>query len=126
MRTLLVEKTDGKKFRIQVPDDAKVTFGPWSPPTMSKYGGESRSMAGTLRIYQGSKENIIGCFTDVKGFRENGLAYEEEVVREEVSSIWKSDEHGYVRETKAQAAKQWVAAEATVSLPAPKRGTKKK
>lgn len=126
MRTLLVEKTDGKKFRIQVPDDAKITFGPWSPPSAGKTYQSERHAAGTLRIYQGSKENIIGCFSDIRGFREMSLGYEEEVVREEVSSIWKSDEHGYVRETKGQATKQWVTPEAQVTaLPAPKKGRKK-
>src|SRR5215467_13081559 len=56
MKQLLVfgEKT----FKIEVPDDAKITFGPFSPPTRDGYARPERAV-GTLRIYKGSKENVV-------------------------------------------------------------------
>lgn len=76
MRRLLVWGT--RDFTVTVPDDAKVTFGPWSPPTSSgsHYGAER---GGTLRIYKGSKatENVIAVFSGVAGFRDLELGYDE-------------------------------------------------
>jgi hypothetical protein len=100
-----------KTFKIVVPDDAKITFGPFSPPTA---GGrdqwyQSGRATGTLRIYKGSKENIIGVFTGVHGFRDLSLEYAEEVAREEGATIWKSDEHGYMREDKRSGSREWIA-----------------
>ena len=118
-----------KTFRIKIPADAKITFGPFSPPTSA---GKDNWMAsgravGTLRIYKGSKENIIGVFTDVQGFRDLSLDYMEEVVREEGATIWKSDEHGYMREEKTEATKTWVepaVAELTAANGSKKRSRK--
>src|SRR5690349_12086301 len=103
MRTLLVfgEKT----FKITVPDDARVTFGPWSPPSRKngEMYGDPESRRGTLRVYKGSGQketNIIACFTGVRSFRDLSIGYAEEVAREEGSVIWKDDEKGYSREEK--------------------------
>lgn len=108
-RTLLVF---GKKtFKITIPDGAKVTFGPWSPPTeTAKYTGE-RALIGTLRVYKGSKstENIIAVFSGVSGFRETSLEYTEQVARQEGAVMWKSDHEGYVVEEKVKNENQWVA-----------------
>lgn len=75
-KTLLV--FGAKTFRITIPPDAKVTFGPFSPPSKAGYG-QRDTLVGTLRVYQGTKDNIIGCFTQVSGFRDVSLAYEEEM-----------------------------------------------
>jgi len=110
MRQLLVfgEKT----FKIEVPDDAKITFGPWSPPTRgqdSHAWHQSGKSTGTLRVYQGSKENIVALFAGVTGFRDLALSYAEQVAVEEGASIWKDDEDGYVREDKVSRRRSWSA-----------------
>lgn len=98
-----------KTFKITVPDDAKITFGPWAPPPAKAAAFERTEHAkGTLRIYQGSKENIIACFSPVSGFRDLTMPYAEEVAREEGAVIWKDDEHGYTREDKVRRSKEWV------------------
>lgn len=117
MRELLV--VGEKTFKIRIPDDAKITFGPWSPPQKSSgmYDREG-AKTGTLRIYQGNKENIVGCFSGVKSFRDLSMGYAEEVVREEGSVIWKDDEQGYVRESKQQRSREWVDAPKLIEAPA--------
>jgi hypothetical protein len=113
-KTILVEREGKKDFRIVVPDDAKLTFGPWSPPTgQSRYDNSDRSLRGTLRIYKGSKstENVIAVFSGVTGFRDLSLDFMEKVVVEEGSTIWKNDQNGYMRETKSQGSSQWVVPE---------------
>lgn len=100
-----------KTFKISIPGSSKITFGPFSPPTASSkgYGGIDPSRAiGTLRIYDGTKDNIIACFTGVRSFRELSLDYQEEVAVEEGARIWKSDEKGYVREEKVSSQRKWI------------------
>lgn len=103
-----------KTFRIVIPDDAKVTFGPFSPPSrdpqMRGYGNHPERAIGTLRIYKGTKstENILACFAGVSGFRDLSLDYMEEVAKEEGATIWNSDQHGYKREEKVSRRKEWV------------------
>lgn len=106
MKELLVfgEKT----FKLTVPDDAKITFGPWSPPKEGRFSDSNDSKRGTLRVYKGSKENIVAVFAGVTGFRDLSLAYAEEVAKEEGATIWKDDEHGYVREDKFKRSKEWM------------------
>lgn len=109
-------------FKITVPDDAKVTFGPWSPPS-KKGNWDSGDKRGTLRIYQGTKDNIIACFAGVEGFRDLTMQYAEQVAKEEGAVIWKDDQDGYVREDKVQRKKEWVGDPA--ALPAPKKRQKR-
>lgn len=119
-KTLLVygEKT----FKITVDDDCKITFGPWSPPTGSErsvsYQNDPMSKRGTLRIYKGTKDNIIAVFAGVTGFRDVSLDYVEQVAREEGATIWRSDERGYERTSKGTVEQAWVAPDGEV---APKR-----
>ena len=119
MKQLLVfgEKT----FRITVPDDAKITFGPFSPPSGDRGNWVTTGRAeGTLRIYQGSKENIIAVFAGVRGFRDLSLEYAEEVAKEEGATIWKSDQHGYMREDKVQRSNEWVEGPELIEAPKPR------
>lgn len=101
-------------FKIEIPDGARVTFGPWSPPGADPkgYAGASdKALSGTLRIYSGgpkSTENILAVFSGVSGFRDVSLGYAEQVAREEGAVIWKDDEKGYVREDKVTRQKAWV------------------
>lgn len=110
-----------KTFKIRVPDDSRITFGPWSPPSVGEktsYGATERALAGTLRVYQGktkTSEDVIAVFSGVTGFRDLSLGYAEEVAREEGATIWKDDEEGYVRESKVSKKKTWV----TPQIPAP-------
>ena len=110
-----------KTFKIRVPDDSRITFGPWSPPSVgekSNYSTTERALAGTLRVYQGktkTSEDVIAVFSGVTGFRDLSLGYAEEVAREEGATIWKDDEEGYVRESKVSSKKAWI----TPELPAP-------
>lgn len=108
MKTLLVfgEKT----FKITVPANSKITFGPWSPYTKKTgYAVDmsERALSGTIRIYDASK-NVIAVFSGVTGYRDVSLDYTEQVAREEGAVIWKSDQNGYEREDKRTMAKEWV------------------
>ncbi len=123
-RTLLVD--GDRTFRITVPDDAKITFGPFAPPTgkESNYGASER-LRGTLRIYQGTKDNIIGCFSPVGSFRDlNSIDYSELVAKEEGAAIWKNDADGYQREEKQSVRHEWQS-EPMLALAVPKKKGKK-
>lgn len=110
-RTLLVEGT--KTFKLTIPDDARITFGPWSPPKEKGFTSEEHKR-GTLRIYQSRStrtEDIIDVFSGVTSFRDiTAIEYSEQVIREEGATIWKSDKHGYERETKARYEEDWIEA----------------
>lgn len=97
-----------KTFKITVPDDAKITFGPFSPPGKMGYQNRPESAVGTLRIYVKNKENIVAVFAGVKGFRDLSLEYAEEVAKEEGATIWKSDRDGYQREEKFKRSREWI------------------
>lgn len=107
MRELLVY--GAKTFKIKIPDDAKVTFGPFSPPSSKKNEQwQAESKKGTLRIYGKTKDDVLAVFSQVDGFRDLSIGYAEEVAREEGAVIWKDDEKGYMRENKVKQEKQWV------------------
>ena len=112
MRKILV--VGDKRFVVTVPDDATLTFGPWSPPREGPekgvYGREEKR--GTLRIYEhGLKSKIMAVFSGVTSFRDMSIGYAEEVVREEGAVIWKDDEKGYYRDAKSSATREWVTPE---------------
>lgn len=120
MRQLLVFGDSGKMFRVEVPDTAKVTFGPWSPPAKG-FDRTPDSMRGTLRIYGDGKDNILACFSGVTGFRDATLKYAEQIAKEEVATVWKNDEGGYERVESGTVKRQWVGDPA---LPSPKKKRK--
>lgn len=111
-RILLVTRQGGKNFKITVPAGAKITFGPWSPPTgEGKYMDRSeKALSGTLRVYESAKSgaSILAVFSGVAAYRDLGLDYEEEVAREEGAILWKSDKDGYKREEKVSRSVQFV------------------
>ena len=121
MRTLLVDQ-GATQFRLTIPDEARVTFGPWSPPSSKRGygGGHEYNATGTLRIYAPGKENILACYSGVTGFQDLALKVEKKIATEEGATIWKSDQHGYVREEKVERKQEWVR-----ELP-PAKATKKK
>lgn len=79
-RRLLVFQGD-KSFLITVPQDARTTFGPWSPPNMAtvdRWGGRVPGRSdGTLRVYGRTKEHVLAVFSGVTGFRDLSLEYVE-------------------------------------------------
>jgi hypothetical protein len=106
MRTILV--FGDKTFRINVPEDATLTFGPFSPPRKDNNFRSDMDKAGTLRVYGKTKATVLAVFSGVSGFRDMSLGYAEQVAREEGATIWKDDEQGYMREHKVQQTKSWV------------------
>ena len=110
-----------KTFKITIPADAKVTFGPWSPPQKG-FNGDRESLKGTLRVYKGKgKDNCIACFAGVSGFRDLSMQYAEQIAKEEGAVIWKDDEKGYQREEKVKHEKAWVEGDELLALSAPKK-----
>lgn len=107
MRTVLVFQGD-KKFKLTLQDEDLITFGPWSPPTEKGWHGDGSKASGTLRIYRGKKDNIIGIFSGVTSFRDEALNYAEQVATEEVTTVWKSDHEGYYSETKGKKGAEWL------------------
>jgi hypothetical protein len=115
-RTLLVDAEGRKAFRITIPANARVTFGPFSPPVGDEqkgYGLRPEKAKGTLRIYEGGKtkttENVLAVFAGVTGFRDvDAIDYEERVATEEVRTVWKSDKKGYRQEVVAKHDTEWV------------------
>lgn len=108
-------------FKITIPADAKITFGPWSPPVKG-FDGNRESLKGTLRIYKGTKDNIIGCFSGVTGFRDLTMEYAEQVAKEEGAVIWKSDKDGYQREEKVKRSEEWKPGPVALAAPKGKKG----
>ena len=125
MRKLLVfgEKT----FKISIPDEAKITFGPWSPPSAGVKAYDSpKALSGTLRVYENAKTgaSVHAVFSGVNGYRDLSLGYAEEVAKEEGATLWKSDEHGYEREERVSAKTQWVDSAKLLGEGKKKRGKK--
>ena len=109
MKELLVFGT--KTFRISVPDGAKVTFGPWSPPSgEGKYQVSEKALNGTLRVYESAKTgaSVLAVFSGVTGYRDTSMEYAEEVAREEGAVIWKSDRNGYERKESVKRESDWI------------------
>lgn len=116
-RTILVTARS-KKFQITIPDEAVLTFGPWSPPVKNKPWREDES-AGTLRVYTDAKKtDQLAMFSGVESFRDTSIEYMEEVLVQKGATVWESDEKGYVTEDKRQGSRQWVNPE----LPSPREG----
>lgn len=110
-RTLLVY--GAKTFKITVPEDAKLTFGPFSPPQSRGANKLSEpwttsDRAGTLRVYDKATGNPLGVFSGVNGFRDLSIGYAELIAKEEGASLWKDDDKGYTREHKQSQTREWV------------------
>jgi hypothetical protein len=86
VRTIRVyDKTNGD-FTIDVPDDAKVTFGYFNPASAgqsydNRYqhnpGNSNVAKQTALRVYTGKTErsNQMACFIGVDGFRDESLNF---------------------------------------------------
>lgn len=119
-----------KTFKVGIPEDAMVTFGPWAPPKkgdeMTAFESRTSMRGGTLRVYKsGRKDCILACFSGVASFRDlSEIDYSELIAREEGAVVWKNDERGYEREDKTKSTRAWVPDPATPALPA-KRSKRK-
>lgn len=91
---LILFRTNEGEFRVQVPGDAKITFGPAIPGPAQARNGYTRAEY-ALRIYQKTKDNLLAVFTGVYTFRDVSLPVSKLVVREAGKAVWKSDERGY-------------------------------
>jgi len=77
LRRVLIKYTDLQEPDeiIEIPDDWKMTFGPWSPrnrsdtPRTYTEGDNQRKPGWILRIYEG-KEQQRAVFTNVESFRD--------------------------------------------------------
>jgi hypothetical protein len=80
MRKILVH--GDKIFVLGLPDDVKLTFGPFSPPTKKQEYHNDRAstlLRGTLRVYRGAAttQNILAIYTGVESFRDLDITYAE-------------------------------------------------
>jgi len=109
-RTILIMFEGKKEAKAVIPDDSKLTFGPWSPGVQDKYSNSAKALAGTLRIYRGKTDTsgVIGVFSGVTGYRDLSLIdYSEKTAIETGSSVWKSDKRGYERKESIQYEEEW-------------------
>lgn len=111
-RQLIVTRDGGSKdLRVTIPDDARVTFGPFSPPSKDKAGYDrgDGSKRGTLRVYNGkSTTDVIAVISNVTGFSDTAvIEIEEKIAVEEGATMWKSDKSGYKREEKVTRKEYW-------------------
>lgn len=105
MRTLLVTDGDGD-FKVEIPDEATVTFGPTIPyQPKNGYAGSNHY---SLRVYQGSdKGKLLAVFAGVQHFRDSSLPVLRKILKEEGKTLWKSDEEGYKVEHEVRRASNW-------------------
>lgn len=111
-RTLLISFEGGKEAKAIVPEDSKLTFGPWSPGggTADKYGNSTKALTGTLRVYRGKTDTsgVIGVWSGVTGYRDLSMIdYAEKTTIETGTSVWKSDKRGYETKTSIQRDEEW-------------------
>lgn len=108
-KRVLLLKTNEGELKIEIPDDAKITFGPAIPFARKaervSYTGQSEY---ALRIYRGTKDNLIAVFAGVYSFRDITIPVQKLIVREAGKSIWKSDEEGFEIETAIKKDANWI------------------
>jgi len=101
-KTLLVEDNHGR-FKVTIPGNAKVTFGPLVPS-----GGKfSDCQELTLRIYE-TQNQQLAAFVGVRWFRDTSLPVERRVVSEVGEESWERDEDGERHSVKVKRNKKFV------------------
>lgn len=75
-KTYLIEFASGKKQKVTVPEDWKVTFGP-AAVGISKEARMTNKIPLAIRFYEGN-EKQRAIFTDVVNFRDMSIQIEEE------------------------------------------------
>lgn len=101
MRRIRVYDPKDGDFIIDVPDDAKVTFGYFNPaaagqkdPNSNMYGHANIAKQTALRIYEGKteKSNQLACFIGVTGFRDESVGLTK--LKEEIKIIREYEDDG--------------------------------
>jgi len=107
-RVLLCKDAKGE-FKVTIPSDARLTFGPNVPYAKGQQVNYSQGYA--LRIYRGPKksEDLMAVFSSVEWFREETLDVSRLVVREAGKAVWKSNEKGYSVQEAVHRDETWVA-----------------
>lgn len=108
-RTILV--MGEKEFRITIPEDSELTFGPWSPPKEGERNYNTREeRRGTLRVYGPKRKEIYAVFSGVASFRDiSVIEYTEKKMVLEGDTVWKSDSDGYeMRKSETRTRAEWV------------------
>ena len=90
-RTLLIERGKNDRFRIEVPEDWKITFGPLSPRGYSE--------GNALRLYE-SDTKQRACFVNVIAFRDISIPVTRLVVSQSGEQTWENDGEGNTVETR--------------------------
>lgn len=108
--TYLIEFENGKKQKITVPSNWKVTFGPAAVGVNAeKY---SKKMPLALRFYEnGEKQRAI--FTDVANFRDMSIKIEEERIDVQQKDGYMECEGRRKRVNFQATSRQWVDPDAT-------------
>ena len=89
----LIEKVNGDRFYLTVPEDWKLTYGPiWTPPENKRGFGGGSELRYCLRFYDKNKERTRAMFDDVKSFRDNSLPLTKEIITEKGTITYKIDE----------------------------------
>lgn len=91
--------TNSERFRVTVPSDWKVTFGPVAP-------GVRGSGDLALRFWeQENKQRAI--FRNVVSFRDLSIPFSREVISKSGSSAWESSEEGSSNFESVKVTKDW-------------------
>lgn len=107
-RTLLV-KDEGGEFKIDLPEGARVTFGPDVPFESKSNSSFHGKRSYSLRVYAGKgNDTLIAVFAHVENFRPLSMPHAKLIVREAGKSLWKSDETGYSTETAVERKETFV------------------
>lgn len=127
-RTLLCTRDNGGEFRVTVPDDARITFGPFSPPTKDRDYDRNEKLRGTLRVYRAnSTTDILAVFAGVASFRDTSvIGFAQKIAVEEGATLWKDDQEGYSREHKVNRKEEWIADDPAPRLLPKQRNRKEK
>lgn len=104
-RTLLVEYASGKKQKIAIPGDAKVTFSAVNPSSPGHYGNGY-----CVRIYK-AKENQLAVLTGVTAFRDLSLKVQEQVTKSKTRTTAVVAADGRREETEYDESREWTTVE---------------
>jgi hypothetical protein len=115
-RTYEVRTTEGS-YRIDIPADWKVTYGPVSPGTKGSYGEGN-----ALRIYESdTKQRAI--FTGVQSFRDVSIPVQRLMVKRKGSEEFESDTSGNRRgRTEVVVERKWVSVDEFDGIVKPEEG----
>lgn len=99
MARKILGEDDAGEFKIEIPDDSFLTFGPNAPYATKgeKQGyGTPKQEGWSLRVYSDKgKTNLFACLTNVKWFRETTVSMSRVVEKVVSSTVYKNDDGSY-------------------------------